>query len=956
MVAQSIPGQTFTVIDYRLLFESLPGLYLVLTPDFKITAVSDAYADATMTRREEILGHDIFEVFPDNPTDPEATGERNLRASLENVLRNRCTDAMAIQKYDIRSPRAGGAFEPRWWSPVNSPILTADGQVQFIVHRVEDVTEFMRLKQRGSEGDKLARELQIRSDKMEAEVFLRAQELQAANRRLESLITELADANRRIVATEKAKTEFFSNVSHELRSPLTLVIAPIESLLAAERGPLAVAQKDLLETVHRNAIRLLQMVTGLLDFSKLEAGKLDVRREPTNVAELTASIVSDFSQMAGRKGLKLVFDVPKDGTAVAIDRYLYEQILFNLLSNAVKFTNPGGNIRVSLEFASDRLRVRVQDTGIGIPEPDIGRIFEKFRQVEGSSTRRFEGTGLGLALVKEFTELLEGTVSVESRLGHGSTFTVTCMAPPVALPCEYPVRQRREYWVPFVEATAGYGNNELPKLLIAEDNPEMAAYIGQLLQGVCQFRFARDGEEALDEARTWSPDLVLADVMMPKLDGFGLCRELKSNPATLRIPVVLLTALTHRDALIQGWEAGADEYLFKPFHPLEIVTRIRSMLRSQHARRQADEQIHRIQEDLALSERRRIQEALWQTGATLRTLLETAAQGILAANPRGSIVLANHMAEQMFGYDAGELLGKTVEVLLPESCREQHVRHRADFLSDPRRRSMGIGIEIEGLRKDGSLFPVEISMSSFESGQERLAIAFVSDITTRKQAETALRNSEKELRELAARLLSAQEDERRRIARDLHDDIVQQLALLSNDIWRAAVDPELPEQTRTHYQNLQRQVSRLVNAVRGISHGLHPSMIEDLGLVTALDELCKELSASSGLKIRFEKTNKVFALDIGIATNLYRVAQEGLSNAIKHANATEVVVRLRKDSTSIRLTVRDNGLGLATGAAGFGFSSMRERMRMLHGTLSVTSHQGGGVELVASVPLRGDGR
>lgn len=388
MVAQSIPGQTFTVIDYRLLFESLPGLYLVLTPDFKITAVSDAYADATMTRREEILGHDIFEVFPDNPTDPEATGERNLRASLENVLRNRCTDAMAIQKYDIRSPRAGGAFEPRWWSPVNSPILTADGQVQFIVHRVEDVTEFMRLKQRGSEGDKLARELQIRSDKMEAEVFLRAQELQAANRRLESLITELADANRRIVATEKAKTEFFSNVSHELRSPLTLVIAPIESLLAAERGPLAVAQKDLLETVHRNAIRLLQMVTGLLDFSKLEAGKLDVRREPTNVAELTASIVSDFSQMAGRKGLKLVFDVPKDGTAVAIDRYLYEQILFNLLSNAVKFTNPGGNIRVSLEFASDRLRVRVQDTGIGIPEPDIGRIFEKFRQVEGS---RLEG-------------------------------------------------------------------------------------------------------------------------------------------------------------------------------------------------------------------------------------------------------------------------------------------------------------------------------------------------------------------------------------------------------------------------------------------------------------------------------------------------------------------------------------------------------------------------------------
>ena len=278
--------------DFRALFEGAPGLYLVLTPDLRIVAVSDAYAEATMTRREEILGRRIFEVFPENPDDPEAMGERNLRASLEKVLATGTVDAMAVQKYDIRTPAAGGGFEERWWSPVNKPVRGASGEIEFLIHRVEDVTEFVRLMAGSTE-------------KMEAEIFLRAQQLQEANRRLEKLNKELAEANARTVEAERVKGEFFTNVSHELRTPLTLILGPVESLLGGDRGELPGGQREAFETIHNNTLRLLQMVTGLLDFSKLEAGKFRVKREPVDIWALSYSVVSDFGPLAERKGLAL---------------------------------------------------------------------------------------------------------------------------------------------------------------------------------------------------------------------------------------------------------------------------------------------------------------------------------------------------------------------------------------------------------------------------------------------------------------------------------------------------------------------------------------------------------------------------------------------------------------------------------------------------------------------------
>ena len=399
-----------------------------------------------------------------------------------------------------------------------------------------------------------------------------------------------------MMESERSRSEFFANVSHELRTPLTLILAPLETLLTGESGRLNDDQRRVLETVHRNATHLLQMVNGLLDFAKLDAGKATPRPQPTDVIQLVRSLLADFEPYLNQKGLKQQLDLGSGGIIVDLDRYLFERIFYNLVSNAVKFTPEGGTITIQLRHREGRLRLLVADTGIGIAEVNLPHLFQRFEQFEGASTRRFQGTGLGLALVKEFTELQGGTVSVASTLGQGSRFTVELPA----LPCaaqgvrDLPARRRlpQKYGSkPGVPVAAGVTAAPTARVLIAEDNEELADYIAGLLAPVCQTRIATDGQEALDSVQIWEPDLVLADIMMPKKTGLALCQDIKANPLTADVPVILLTAQTSREALIKGWEAGADDYLFKPFHPQEVVARIQSLLRAQSWRREIEDKL-----------------------------------------------------------------------------------------------------------------------------------------------------------------------------------------------------------------------------------------------------------------------------------------------------------------------------------------------------------------------------
>ncbi|MBZ5605052.1 MAG: PAS domain-containing sensor histidine kinase [Acidobacteriia bacterium] len=395
--------------DFRALFESAPGLYLVLTPDLKIVAASDAYLRATMTKRADILGRGLFEVFPDDPNDPSATGVRNLRASLESVLANRVPDTMALQKYDIRRPaEEGGEFEERYWSPLNSPVLGPNG-VEYIIHRVEDVTEYVRLRRQEVERDKVTAELRDRAQRMEAEIFQRGAELQQKNQQLE--------------LASRAKDQFFSNMSHELRTPLHTVIGFSELLAEEIDGPLSEGQRRFVEHIHSDSLHLLDLVNDILDLSKIEAGSIELRRE---VFDLRAAMMEVMASVEGRCAARSIAIEPciEDGLLFA-DPLRFKQILLNLVDNAAKFTPDCGRIRVQAAIRGDVAEISVTDNGIGIAEADQKFVFDKFFQVGKMATGLGEGTGLGLAITKGLVEQHGGRISVQSSPDQGSCFTFT---------------------------------------------------------------------------------------------------------------------------------------------------------------------------------------------------------------------------------------------------------------------------------------------------------------------------------------------------------------------------------------------------------------------------------------------------------------------------------------------------------------------------------------------------
>jgi len=426
-------------------------------------------------------------------------------------------------------------------------------------------------------------------------------------RELEAKNEELVEAYREIREAEKAKSEFFANVSHELRTPLTLILSPLESLMSGEFGQLSDAQLRVARAMHTNAIRLLQMVNSTLDFSKVESGRFEIKRQPTNVVQISQAMFAEF--LGGMRQKNIVGRLTTDlsDKVLSIDRYLYERIFFNLLSNALKFTPPGGTITVRLAFseATERFALSVADSGVGIAEPDRARLFERFSQLDQSPSRRAEGTGLGLAMVKEFAQLLGGNVRVESQVGKGSVFFVDFVAPVATADSKVEATDLKLgpfLILPAVETfpsrTGEYTPASNYRILVAEDNPELALYLRSLLEPLGEVALARDGEEALRLVRSWGPQLVISDVMMPKLTGLELCTQIKSSLSLSQTVVVLLTAITDRDALLKGWEAGADEYLFKPFHPKELVTRVRSLLSLIEERRKSEERRDR-QEEMA---------------------------------------------------------------------------------------------------------------------------------------------------------------------------------------------------------------------------------------------------------------------------------------------------------------------------------------------------------------------
>lgn len=590
-------------IDYRLLFEASPDVLLVLRPDaprFTIVALTRARMAATHSGPEQV-GRGLFEVFPDNPDDPTADGTRKLRASLERVLATRAPDTMAVQKYDIRGP--DGSFVVRYWSPVNIPVLSAGGEIVYILHRVEDVTELVQATERGEE-------LRGRTLEMEREVIRRSRELAEAN-------AHLHDANARLGQLDAAKTAFFNNVSHEFRTPLTLMLGPLEDALADADEPLGPRQHERARLAHDNALRLLELVNALLDFARLEAGRLRACYAPLDVAAFTAELAGMFQSAAERAGLRLVVDCPPLGEPVFVDRDMWERIVPNLVSNALNFTHAGA-IAVRVRDEGGQVALEVADTGVGIPEAELPRIFDRFHRVSGVGGRTHEGTGIGLALVRELVTLHGGRVNAQSAVGQGTTVRVEIPRGHAHLPAESvsfapagPGVSRAvaahvaeaERWSGAPTMPAGVAAPEgaagpRARVLVVDDNADLRAYLCGLLAPLYDVTSAADGQDALEAVRSQRPEIVISDVMMPRLDGFGLVRALRADPATASLPVILLSARAGEEAAVVGLGTGADDYLVKPFAARELLARVRTHVELARARRAWTKELERANGEL----------------------------------------------------------------------------------------------------------------------------------------------------------------------------------------------------------------------------------------------------------------------------------------------------------------------------------------------------------------------
>jgi len=693
--------------NLRAVFEASPDVLLVLLPDspkYTMVAATDARLAATHTTREQTIGRGLFEIFPDNPEDPTATGTSDLRASLDRAVKTRAPDTMAVQRYDIKG--ADGTYKTKYWSPKNIPVLAEDGSVIYVLHRVEDVTELVTATEHGEA-------LKDRSREMERDIIRRSRELSAAN-------GELREANLKLAELDTAKTAFFSNVSHEFRTPLTLMLGPLEDAL--ENG--GALTGEVLSAVHRNAVRLLRLVNNLLDYSRLEAGRMQARFEPTDLAELTRGLGGAFHSLVVPAGLTLTVDCPPLSEPVYVDHGHWEKIVSNLISNAFKFTMEGG-ITVRLRERDGQAVLQVIDTGTGIPEKERSRVFERFHRVEGAKGRSIEGSGIGLALVKELVALHGGSVFVESSEGRGSTFVVTVPLGSAHLPKAQtfeasggpladggakPFVLEASRWLPPAGAAAPGDTAAPPKaterILVVDDNADMRNYIAELLRAHWPVETASDGAAALELIKKSKPDLVLSDVMMPVLDGIGLVRALKAEPETRHIPVILLSARAGEEALVEGLETGADAYLLKPFSSRELLTRVRSHLDA--ARKQTS--------------------ALHASETRFRRLAEAGIIGITVTNAAGRVLEANDVFLNMVNCTRDELLTGNVAWKLVAPDTDEHAAparpREAEYVSADGRRAI----------------PVVAAVAPLENG-ENLTVAL--DVTDRKRLEEQFRQAQK---------------------------------------------------------------------------------------------------------------------------------------------------------------------------------------------------------------------
>lgn len=924
-------------LNFQKLFEGSPDLYLVLMPDrqFSIIAVSEAYLKATMTKRKDIIGKGLFEIFPDNPEDPTASGTANLKASLKRVVQKKVPDAMAVQKYDIKKPESeGGGFEERFWSPVNTPVLDDNGNLKCIIHRVEDVTEFMRLKKNGAEQLRLNNTLKAASERMENEIYVRSQQLQDANVKLRASETRLKEL-------DTLKSQFFANVSHELRTPLSLIIGPASQILRDQS--LTEDVRANLNVILRNAETLLKHVNDLLDVARMEENKLKPMLVAGDLSKTLKFLMANFDSVAREKKIIFGSEMPPALT-LQFDPNMISRVILNLLGNAFKFTPENGTIDVRLKEEKKVVTLEVEDSGPGIPPEYREIVFERFRQLDGGSARKFGGTGLGLSIAKEFVLLHGGSIRISDGKNGGAKFVVT-------LPCktadmEVPFQPSAELKQIPVSAYVDRPNESVSvskdkiasakadahdkkslatTVLVVEDNRDLNLFLVGLLGSRYKVETAFDGEEGLKKALQFKPDLIVSDVMMPKMSGDDMLRELRKHPELDSTNVMLLTAKADDMSKLRLLEEGAQDYIVKPFLPEELLARANNLVMLKKA----------------------------QDISNVETLLENALDAVIAMDARGCITQWNRQAEETFGWSKEEVIGQRMsEVIIPKPFREAHERGLKQFLATGQGKILNKRIELAGLKKDGSIIPIELSVTPIKTKDSMMCFGFLRDISERKKAIENLQVA-KEAAESANRAKSA-------FLANMSHEIRTPLGVIIG-FSELVTDPATTPADRDHFvSSIKRNgalLSGIVNDVLDLSK-VEAGKLDVEVKETNLDEILKDVVSA----IEPKASEKNVELDIHkeasaphtIWTDPNRLKQillNILGNSVKFTDKGKIELRIGTEKTAFKqqalaFTVSDSGIGMSPESA--------EKLFMPFSQLDPTSTRkfgGAGLGLVLSKRL-----
>ena len=717
-----------------------------------------------------------------------------------------------------------------------------------------------------------------------------------------------------LAAIDLAKTAFFSNVSHEFRTPLTLMLSPLEDALFDTQAPLPSQQRLRLELVQRNGLRLLKLVNILLDFSRIEAGRIQALYQPTDLATLTKELASVFRAAIEQASMELVVDCPTLPEAIYVDRELWETIVFNLISNAFKFTW-SGKIIVRLRWCRTKVKLTVEDTGVGIARGELPCLFDRFYRVKDSQGRSFEGSGIGLSLVRELVELHAGIIDATSILNKGSCFTISIPTGSAHLPKEHIEENSIDLNVsslnanPYVQEALSLLQKPSPpdkiqplvnflqssstitaQILLVDDNADMRDYLKRLLNPYYTVKTVANGVAALDAVRANPPDLVLSDVMMPSMNGFELLRSLRSEPQTKEIPIILLSARAGEKSRIEGLEAGADDYLIKPFSARELLARIEATLKLAELRKTA--QNWRSQSEIA--------------EANLQNVLSSLRDGFYILDRAWNFSYVNDRLLEIAELPYEAMINKNIWQLYPEVTNTEFEHNFKRAMEERISLQFEFHYPVWNRWFENRIYPVP----------DGLAV-LVADISDRKEIE-------REREQLLVR-----ERKARSKAEELNRLKDEFLAIVSHEL-RTPLNPILgwaqllrggklnPEQVATGVATIERNANlqaQLIDDLLDVSRILRGKIKLNkvsLNLVNVIEPAIATVKLTAEAKsISIIKDFEPDVVVLGDTQRLQQIIGNLLTNAIKFTSEPgKIIVKLNKTNQNACIQVIDTGQGI----------------------------------------------